>query len=491
MNTLLNNLKKETNFTHTENGAVAYASTLNSVLDLFALGGAYRSRTEAECIKLFRKAYLENAELALKCLFYIRDIREGQGERRFFRVCLNWLANKNPEVVKKNLENIAIYGRYDDLYCLVDTPVERDMFKLMEQQLKLDLVCITPSLLAKWVKSQNCSSKESKRLANKTREAFGLTHKDYRKMLSLLRKRINIVENLMRTNQWNKIAYDKIPSKAGLIYRNAFAKHDEERYKAFIENKKTKVNAGALYPYEIIQKVCDKTNLWGEKIFLGTDLERATLNKYWENQKDVLEGKPCKMICVVDTSGSMVGVPMNMAIGLGMYCAERVGGPFKNHYISFSSRPQLIEIDEDKDFVDNVLAIRQTNLCENTDLVATFDLLKKATIAADPEDRLDSVIVISDMEIDSMSENGWTKDTTATEMEKIREEWEAEGLKMPKLVYWNCFARNDVILDLSSDVSFVSGASPSIFKQIVTGKTGWDLFMEAVGNNPRYDAITI
>lgn len=490
MNTLLNNLKKETNFTHTENGAVAYASTLNSVLDLFALGGAYRSRTEAECIKLFRKAYAQNAELALKCLFYIRDIREGQGERRFFRVCLNWLANKNPEVVKKNLTNIAIYGRYDDLYCLVDTPVERDMFRLINHQLRLDLICTTPSLLAKWVKSENCSSKESKRLANRTREALGLSHKDYRKMLSLLRKRINIVENLMRTNQWDKIVYDKIPSKAGLIYRNAFAKHDEERYKAFIENKKTKVNAGALYPYEIIQKVRQQTAYYGDT-FLGTDLDRAALNKYWENQKDVLEGKPCKMICVVDTSGSMVGIPIDIAIGLGMYCAERVGGPFKNHYISFSSRPQLIEIDETKDFVDRVLEIYKTNLCENTDLVATFKLLKKATIAADPEDRLDSVIVISDMEIDLMSENGWTEDTTATEMEKIREEWEAEGLKMPKLVYWNCFARNDVILDLSPDVSFVSGSSPSIFKQIVTGKTGWDLFMETVGNNPRYDAVTI
>ena len=183
----------------------------------------------------------------------------------------------------------------------------------------------------------------------------------------------------------------------------------------------------------------------------------------------------------------MHGRPIDMAIGLSMYCAERIGGPFKDHYISFSSRPQLIKV-EGVDFVDKVERIYKTNLCENTNLVATFDLLKEATKKARPEDRLDTVVVISDMEIDRMSKERWSQDRTATEMEILRKEWAAEGLKMPRLVYWNVDARQDTFLDLGPNVSFCSGSSPMMFKQIATGKTGWDLLIETVCSE-RYEAV--
>ena len=193
------------------------------------------------------------------------------------------------------------------------------------------------------------------------------------------------------------------------------------------------------------------------------------------------------MICVCDTSGSMHGRPIDMAIGLSMYCAERIGGPFKDHYISFSSRPQLIKVDG-VDFVDKVERIYETNLCENTNLVATFDLLKQATRNARPEDRLDTVVVISDLEIDRMSTQRWSKEKAATEMEILRKEWENEGLKFPHVVYWNVSARNDTFLDLGPNISFASGSSPMLFRQIATGKTGFDLLLETVCS-PRYDAV--
>ena len=469
---------------------------------MFALGGAYRSRTDEDCILLFKNALEENETLALKCLFYLRDIRGGQGERRFFRVCFNWLAKEHPEIAARNLENVAEYGRWDDLYSVVGTPIEKTMFAEVGKQLDLDRESLAArnnegvSLLAKWLKSENASSKETKKLANETRKALHLSHKEYRKILSALRTRINIVEKLMSEGKWEEIQYAKLPSKAGLIYRNAFAKRDAERYEEFINSKETKVNAGTLYPYDIVKKVTDKLGYswYSSRYNLEMDpVERETLNKYWQNQKDYLNGKPCKMMCVVDTSGSMTSTygtsvkPIDVAISLGMYCAERIGEPLKNYFISFSSRPQLIKV-EGIDFVDKVRRIYSQNLCEDTNLQAVFDMLlnmyKSGNVKA--EDIPEQLVVISDMEINCGSY--WRNDIERkTEMELIRQQWENAGVKMPKLVYWNVSARQNVILDDADnkDVTFISGCSPVIFTALMEGKSSKDVMLDKL-NSERY-----
>jgi hypothetical protein len=403
------------------------------------------------------------------------------------------LANEYPDIARKNLENIPFYTRWDNLWIACEnTPVEKDALSLVEKQLIIDISSKTPSLLAKWLPSENTSSKETKRLANKIRNYLGYDHKEYRQTLSALRKKINVLERLMSTNQWDKIEFDAIPSKAGLIYKNAFARNEvtAAKYAAFMADKSTKVNSSVLYPYEIVYKATQSCSYWGNSILTKTD--REALEKYWNNLPDYLEGKPCKMMCVVDTSGSMCGgsasAPINVAIGLGMYCAERIGGDFKNHYISFSSRPQFINI-EGVDFVDKVQRIYRTNLCDNTDLGAVFKMLKEASLKAKPEDRLDTIVVISDMQIDYMSE--WSSEETLTEMECIHKEWADAGLEMPRLVYWNVNAGGNAnILDKSPYVSFVSGFSPTVFKQILTGKNGIDLMRETLLNE-RYDRIAI
>ena len=77
-----------------------------------------------------------------------------------------------------------------------------------------------------------------------------------------------------------------------------------------------------------------------------------------------------------------------------------------------------------------------------------------------------------------------------TGMERLHEEWAAAGLKMPKLVYWNVNAQGTAnILDLSPDVSYVSGCSPVIFESVLTGKTGWDLCLEKICSE-RYNAVS-
>lgn len=497
--TMLNALKSKSNISYTENGGVTHKSTLNGVLDLFAMGAAYRKRTDEDCILLFKKAYDMSPKYALKCLFYIRDIRGGQGERRFFRVCMNWLAQHDPIAVKRNMKCFAEYGRWDDLYCLVDTCLEGEAFEILKNQLLLDMTCETPSLCAKWVKSENTSSRETRRLASKTREALEMDHKHYRKMLSHLRTKINLLEKLMSENRWDEIQFDKIPSKAGLKYKNVFAKKDiiKEKYARFAKDTTTKVNAVTLYPCEVVEKAINYSR---HSYGYFNDTDRAMINKYWDNLTDYFNGATFNALAMVDTSGSMMGTPMNVAISLGLYCAERMKGPFHNHYISFSSRPQLIEC-EGIDFVDKVRRIYSTNLCENTNIEAAFDMLLNTAISnhMSQDDMPKNIIVISDMEFDAAVGNDFwgrgyntstiTSANAETVMEGIARKWKQYGYTMPHVIYWNVNARNNNIPAIgASRISYVSGFSPSIFDSILSGKDGIDLMLDKI-DSVRYAPI--
>ena len=492
MSKFIDNMKRDTNYKRTENGGVALKSTLNAVYDMFAFGGAYRSRSDADVILLFKKAFEEDRTYALKCLFYLRDCRGGAGERRFFRLCAKWLAENYPTVMRRNLQYVPEFGRYDDWYVFVDTPLENDMFALMRKQLALDVQCKTPSLLAKWLKSENTSSAESRRLGNKTREYLKMSHKQYRKTLSILRQRINVLERLMSANEWDKIEFDKIPSKAGLVYKNAFARRDiiKAKFEAFAKSKDTKVNAKTLFPYEVVHQAVQC-----REGFNGTD--RAMINKYWDNLENVFNNEySFNAMAIVDTSGSMTWgsgniMPIDIAISLGLYCAEKANGPFHGHYISFASRPQLIPT-EGVDFVDKVKRIYRTNLCDNTNLEAAFDLVLNTAVKHNmkQEDLPQSLIIISDMEIDQARSGYWYRDTrdVKTTMSVIRSKWTRAGYKCPNLVYWNVDARNDTILDDGPNVTYVSGASSAIFTQIMTGKTGINLMFDKL-DSERYKNI--
>lgn len=501
MNTLLQGLKANTNFGYTENGAVTHITTMSDLYDMFALGGAYRTRSDEDCIVLFKKAYKENPVYALKCLFYLRDIRGGQGERRFFRVCLKWLANYDVEAVIRNISHVAEFGRYDDLYCLVGTKAEKAAFDFIKKQLMLDMECKTPSLLAKWLKSENTSSLESVQLAKITRQYLGMTSRQYRKTLSVLRAKINVLERLMSAGKWAEIEFDKIPSKAGLIYKNAFARHDVERmkvnpqvvsYEAFAKDENTTVNAKALYPYEVVQKAIDAMggfSYWGRsKDVALDDTNRLMVNKYWTNLKDYFDGATLNALPVIDTSGSMWGLPIHVAISLGLYCAERNRGPFADHYISFSSRPQLIRT-EGVDFCDKVKRIYETNLCENTNIEATFDLILNTAIENNlSSDELpENIIIISDQEFDNARD--WRSSPVETLMEGIEKKWNNIGYNCPKLIFWNVNARHDLVPMKDKDgITFVSGSSPVTYEMIMSGKTAQSLMFDKL-DSERYSVI--
>lgn len=509
MNTFLNGMKSAFNFTRTENGALTHQSTMSGLADLFAMGAAYRTRSDADCIFLFKKAYDEDPVYALKCLFYIADCRGGQGERRFFRVCAHWLAGYDTEAMRRNLVHIPEYRRWDDLLTFIDTPLQMDALAIIKHQLALDVECKTPSLLAKWLPSENASSSTTKKNGAIARKYLGMTAKQYRKTLSVLRKRINVLERLMSEGRWDEIEFDKIPSKAGLKYKNAFAHHDIERlrknpeaqtYADFAKDTTTKVNAGTLYPYEVVAKAADVMNsrYWSWSWSCRpepslNDTNRLMVNKYWENLKDYFDGANFNGLAVVDTSGSMTGsgaeAPINVAISLGLYCAERAKGPFAGHYVSFSRCPRLIETNG-IDFCDKVARIYKTNLCENTDIEAAFRMLLHTAIQnhCTQDEIPQNLIVISDMEFDQARTSA-SYSSTETLMEGIEAEWNRAGYKMPNLIFWNVQARkNNIPMTMKDGISFVSGMSPSIFKQIMSGKTALDLIKETL-DSERYAVI--
>lgn len=491
---MINQLKQEMAKIETENGANAYSSTNDKCLDLFALGGAYRNREDVEVIKLFRDAYHEDAQTALKLLFYLRDIRGGQGERRFFRVAMRQLASEDAITVQKVIHLIAEYGRYDDLLCFIDTRVENYAFALIKQQLEEDVIADFPSLCAKWMPSENASSAQTKANARKIRQFMGMNSRDYRKMLSAIRAKLNLVETLMSEGRWDEIEYGKLPSKAGLQYRMAFARHDWDRYYEFmnpLDVKCVKVNAGALYPYEIISRVLRDCGSSFRRdclgLYNGSDMERATLNAYWANLPDYLKGESSNALAVVDVSGSMSGTPMEVAMSLGMYMAEKNTGMFANHVMTFSRQPELVELNC-MDFCDNVAKLKSADWGYNTNLKAVFDVILQTAIRHNlPQSEVPEMLyIISDMEFDEAVGQGYD-----TIIEKCKKEFESAGYKLPYLVFWNVDARNNNLPVIGAgDYALVSGFSPSIFEQVVTKASAYELMMSVV-NSPRYERVKI
>lgn len=371
---------------------------------------------------------------------------------------------------------------------------------------------LNTGLIFKWLKSENTSSAESRELARKTRKALDMTSKEYRKMLSYGREKTQVLERIMSAGEWDKIDFSKIPSKAGMVYRNAFARHDVERmknktvqsYADFAKDKTAKVNAKALYPYEVVSKAYNYTRNGNGWYYCGrnreatnlNDTERLMINKYWDNLAEYISKLNMNALCVVDTSGSMWGTqasaPINIAISLGMIAADKARGPFHGQYISFSSRPQLIKV-EGVDFVDKVRRIYETNLCDNTDLEATFDMLLNVAIRnhVKQKDLPKSIIVISDMQIDT--QYGWgchsdAKARTRTMMENMRLKWKHAGYDLPKMVYWCVDSRRDTFLDDGPNVTYVSGSSAVLFEQVTKGITAQDLMYEKL-DSERYAPI--
>lgn len=483
-NAFVNAMQVAGNYTLTENGALTNKSTLNDVLDFFGLGGALRTRSEQDKINLFSRAFAQEPLTALKILFYFRDVREGQGERQTFRTLFKYLATNYTDIARKNLSNVAFYGRFDDLYALVGTPLEKDVFALFTEQLKADLKAMkkgeSVSLLAKWLKSENTSSQESRTLGYKTRKALELTPKRYRKILSALREYINVLEVKMCAGEWGSIDFSKVPSKASLNYRKAFGKHDQERYAAYlksVEKGEAKMNAGAILPYEIFRSIIQGGS--------ATDLKQADLQ--WKAMPNWLEGNEHYGLVIADTSGSMSGLPILVSVSLAIYFAERNLGPFKDMWMNFSTHPTFQRL-KGNSLYEKYQNMDKGNWDGSTDLQAAFEMiLSTAKANKVPQKDMPTVLyIVSDMEFNAAG--------SLTNYDAIKAKYASAGYKLPRLVWWNVNARNDQfpIRSDANGTAMVSGASPSILKSLLSAKSfsPMDIVYETV-NAPRYERVTL
>lgn len=485
---MLNYMKVEDNITLTENGAMTYKTTGSDVLDLFSTIGGLRNASKREIISRFIRAYTEDSDLTLKLLFFTRDIQEGLGERRVFRIIVQWLAQNYPKVVIKNMEFIEAFGRYDDFLYLLNTKCEQEAIDYLRCQLDEDinryLEGKSVSLLAKWLPSINTSNKWAVKCAKKLAKEFGMSQAEYRKTLSYLRERIDLVENHLRKREYN-FDYSKVPSRAHFKYRSAFIRNDHNRYKEYMEDVqkgKRVMHTNHVMPYEFVETYIRKGNSLTEE-------EKETLNIAWENLPDF--GGEENAIAVVDTSGSMYGggspIPASVALSLGIYFAQRNKGVFHNYFIEFSRRPQLIEL-KGESFIEKLQYIMTFNNVANTNLEAVFDMILQTAIQhnVQQKDLPSKLVIISDMEFDYCMVNA-----KASNFENAKDQYEAFGYHLPEIVFWNVASRNrqQPVTMNEQGVALVSGCSAHMFEMVAGDNLSPYQCMLYILNKERYAKI--
>ena len=486
---MLNYLKKEANMTFTENGAATYESSTSNCLDLFAAIGAVRRESEREIIDRFRKAFAEDSDIAMKILFFGRDVRGGLGERRVFRVIINWLADHEPESLRKNVAWIPEYGRYDDLMALMGTACEKDAVQVIKAQLKKDMGADAEvSLLAKWLPSVNASSKETVHMGKHIAHSLGMSDAEYRRVLAELRRKIRIIENNLREKDYS-FDYAKQPSKALFKYRKAFARNDGERYQQFLEqvqNGTAVMHTGTLMPYDIIAPCFEG---WSARRRLS-EAERRSMDITWNSLENF--GTNENALVVVDGSGSMYGggkpMPEAVAQSLGIYFAERNTGAFHNHFITFSARPQLVEI-KGRDIAEKVRYCAGYNEIANTNLQAVFELILKAAVkhSVPQEDMPGKIYIVSDMEFDACICNADV--TNFTYAQKL---FRDHGYRLPDIVFWNVASRNkqQPVTKNEVGVALVSGCTPRLFSMVAGGAASPYAVMMEIIESERYALIS-
>lgn len=471
----------------TENGAVTHSTSGNEVLNFFALAGAKRNDV-AGARTLFRKALQEDRQLAIRALFYLRDVRGGQGERDLFRALFKDLIRTDLAAAEEVLKWVPEYGRWDDVVSFYNYN-GFDVKTLIEDQFHADIqnyeLGKSVSLLGKWLPSENASSKNSRAYARQLAEALGLSNREYRKAVVKLRQYIGLLEQAMSEGNWSEIDYSKLPSQASRKHTKAFNRHDETRFQDFIGavvKGEKKMNAGTVYTYEVVDMVRK-----------GQD---NAANAVWTSLPDYTKGT--NALVVADTSGSMGSVsrysyregtqPIDVSVSLALYFAEHNNGPFKDYFLTFSERPALVKV-RGTTLTDKLTNISMADWGMNTNIEAVFDLVLTAAKNADAnaEDIPKVIYIISDMEFDSV--RGGSKETN---YEAAKRKFNAAGFDLPHVVFWNVAARNTNVpaTAANNNVTLISGLSQSTFQHVVAGKTPLQSMLDVL-NGPRYEQIVV
>lgn len=472
---IMNEIQKELNYTYTENGDIAYISTLNANLDYFGIAGASRRRQD-NVLDLFKKAWKEAPITATKNMFYLRDVRGGSGERDSFRTSLGYIIQKEPEIALAFMPYVPEYGRWDDvLLYLENSKTKKQAASFIKKQLEKDLTNKRAgkpiSLCSKWMPSVNASSKKTRSMALSLANEMSYKISKYRKMLSELRDGIIVEKNL--TERDYSFQYEKLPGRALQKYERAFLRNDKNRFDVYKnELKKGTVQAKVqtLYPHEILAKGC---NEW---LQINKRADFDYIQSLWNAIERSEDAK--NTIVVRDGSGSMAGIPMMVSTAMAILFSEQLTGEFKDKFITFSSLPQLIDLSTCENLKEKLVICEKHRDISNTDISKVYDLLLKASKnITNPKEYIQRVVIISDMEFDYGTENVPTYET-------MKEKFDKAGIPLPEIVYWNVDARR-VHFAAKADqpnIRFVSGMSKNIIDSIINNESvsAYDLMVKTL-----------
>lgn len=477
----------------TENGAKGYATTGKTLLDMNFKVPSYRRADPNAVRREFAKAFAETPEMALRWAFYAGDVRFGLGERRLFRVLLPFLVENCGFGVAKL---VGEYNRFDTLIeTMLNTPYAEELAKYLKATLDRDYEMMQQgkpvSLLAKWMPSINTSSEASRTLATDLAKRMDIGKKAYRTRLSALRKYIDVVETKMCAGRWNEIDYERVPSKANLLYKNAFLRNDEIRrneYLKQLEAGKAKINSGAVFPHDIVHKY----GAWhSRKVSEDTVLENM-----WKALPDTFNGSAKKLIVVRDGSGSMGAcisgttcTALDVATAMAIYCSEHLTGAYKDKFITFSARPEMVDLSGCKTLSEKLSVCATKDDWRNTNIELTMDtILQTAVNNKVPQDEIPDVLIISDMEFDSAVDSA---NRAVHLFTTIAKKYEAAGYHLPKVIFWNVNSRTNTIPMVTNPagVILVSGYSQNNVKMVLSNKLDpWEALCDTLCV-PRYDAV--
>ena len=505
---LENNVK-----TTTENGAVAYATSGSKLLDFFYKVSSFRKNPVD--YSLFDEAYYQDKAMALRFLLFLRDVREGIGERDTFRKLLLHLTEIDAQIADKFLYivNLSEYGRWDDyIYIFAttkDESLKRYIAEILQATLDADLYNYHNgqpySLLAKWMPSINTSSKKTVAVGNELRKYFRMSPSQYRKTLSKLRKGLDVLEVKLSSNKWDKVDYSHVPSLANIKYKDSFFRHDGVRrikYLNDVASGKKKINANSMFLYDIIHAYEKNVGFDGYCMSPVDD----TLENLWESQK-----KPktfADTLVVRDGSGSMtLRVSKNvsaMEIGdsIALYCAKNNAGVFKDKIMTFSNNPKMITVNCST-LRDNIEKLMKNTECSTTNVESVFDLILKTAkkCNARQADMPKNVLIISDMQFNAAmcdtdtfgfplrNQNVQEDDTL---FENIKKKYNACGYELPKLIFWNVSCYNDGIVPIQSSrngVILLSGFSKELVDMVCCSDLDPYKALCKQLNKPRYNVV--
>jgi len=519
MTELSQTLGKVNNMQETENGATGYSTSGQKLVDLnFRVPSNHNNVTSID-VKAFVSSFKEDPINTVKWLFYLRDVREGLGERDSFISLFNHLYRNNIEVAIKVLPLIPEFGRWKDVVDLLNyvddnCSLSEAIYSLINKQLREDcqnLVYGKPvSLLAKWLPSVNASSK-ARKIARRICNHLVLTFADYRKVLSQLRKYIDVTEVKTCGGEWENIDYNKVSSNANSRYVKAFMKHDAERRQKYLDDLKKPesgavMHASNLYPYEVYSKYSDKL---GYRYFNENRKVTADdgIEALWNNLKNI-ETVGNTMV-VVDGSGSMESHikgssvrAIDVSRSLGVFFSERCTGEYKDQVIEFSATPQYIDLSGCKTLADKYNTLMQYEDSSNTDLEKVFELILKTAVDNNlPQEELPArLLIVSDMEFDMATQlsvysysynHPDIMSKYQTLFESIKKTWAEYGYTLPNIVFWNVNSRTQTFPVTSNEcgITLVSGFSVNNVKMVLSGDIDpWNA-LKSVLDSERYKVI--